>query len=161
MIEVIKGDITKANEDIIVQQVNCQAKMGSGLAANIMKRYPTIRKEYIQFCHENRKKEEGADVLLGKVHYFDAYDGKVIANVFGQEEIRKSNYDKKIYTKTEALLNGIKQVKDKAEQLGLTVALPVNIGCGKANGNWGEIKPKIEEIFEDGKVHAVFYHYEG
>ena len=159
MIKIIEGDITKTDKDIIVQQVNARGLMGSGLAKTIMQRYDNVRKEYRSFREKELKTAKIDENLLGLVNYVDVYDGKIIANIFGQLDIRKDRYDKTVYTNKEALLKGIESVKNKAEELGLSIALPTYIGCGLAGGNWEEIKNGIEIIFEDSSVDVVFYHY--
>lgn len=97
--------------------------------------------------------------MLGEVLYVDTYDRKIIANVFGQDHIRKGYGDKSVYTKEWALLKGIEEVKNKAFDLSLSVAIPTYIGCGMANGDWNSIKPKIEDIFEYSGVDVTFYQY--
>lgn len=159
MIKIIEGDITKTDKDIIVQQVNCRGFMGAGLAKTIMQRYSNVRKEYRSFREKQLKTLENDEDLLGLVNYVDVYDGKIIANVFGQVDIRKDRNDKTVYTKKEALLQGIENIKKKAEELNFSVAIPTYIGCGLAGGNWEEIKMGIENIFKDSNVVVVFYHY--
>lgn len=159
MIEIIEGDITKSDKDIILQQVNCRGLMGSGLARTIMNRYDNVKKEYQAFRRKALKRVKEDEKLLGMVNYVDVHDGKIIANIFGQVDIRKGVHDKDVYTKKEALLAGIEEVKNKAEQLGLSVAIPTYIGCGTANGDWNEIKPCIDAIFENATIAVNYYHY--
>lgn len=159
VIKIIEGDITKADNDIIIQQVNCRGFMGAGLAKTIMQRYKNVRKEYQSYRKKQLKTLEKDDNLLGMVNYVDVYDGKIIANVFGQIDIRKDRNDKNIYTVNTALLKGITDVKSKAEELNLSIAIPTYIGCGLAGGNWEEINAEIETIFDNSSVDVVFYHY--
>lgn len=93
------------------------------------------------------------------VNYVDVYDNRIIANVFGQVDIRKDRNDKTVYTKKEALLKGIQSVEEKARALNLSVAIPTYIGCGLAGGNWSEIKLGIEAIFKESPVDVTFYEY--
>lgn len=159
VIKIIDGDISTTDKDIIVQQVNCMGAMGKGLALTLMTRYPNVRTEYIAFHKKQMRKAESNRDLLGMVNYVDTYDEKIVANIFGQVEYAKSKYDKTLYTEEGALLKGIKQVKDKAEKLGFSVAIPTYIGCGLANGNWESIRPAIEAVFEGSPVDVTFYHY--
>lgn len=159
MIPIIEGDITKTDKDFIVQQVNCRGFMGAGLAKTIMGRYSNVRKEYQKFREKELKTRKTDENLLGLVNYVDVYDGKIIANIFGQVDVRKDRNDTTVYTDKEALLHGIKQVKQKAEELNLSIAIPTYIGCGLAGGNWEEIQEGIETIFKDASVDVVFYHY--
>jgi hypothetical protein len=43
-------------------------------------------------------------------------------------------------------------LKEEAKKQGLRVALPYNIGCGLANGEWSVVEPMIEEVFSDYEV---------
>lgn len=158
-IKIIEGNILDYDKDIIVQQVNCHGVMGGGLAKQILMKYPEVPKEYKKYWTKWMKNAQKTSVMLGEVLYVDVYDGKIIANIFGQDNIRSGFEDKTVYTKEWALLKGIEEVKNKAYELGLSVAIPTYIGCGMANGDWNEIKPKIEEIFEYSGVDVTFYHY--
>ena len=158
-IDIIEGDITLSDKDIVVQQVNCRGLMGAGLAKTIMKRYGNVRQEYQKFHQKQMKTGKQEADLLGLVQYIDVYDGKIIANVFGQVGIRQGKDDQTVYTQKEALLAGIGHVKEKAETLGLSVAIPTYIGCGLAGGNWQDIQAGIETIFSGSAVDVTFYHY--
>lgn len=155
--KLIEGNILDSGKDIVVQQVNARGLMGSGLALQIMKRYPSVKKEYVTYRHEQLKLGLKDEDLLGHVNYVDTYDGTIIANIFGQLDIRKGTHDKTVYTKKEALLSGIRQVRDKAEEMNFSVAIPTYIGCGLAGGDWEDIKQGIEEIFKESKVDVTLY----
>jgi hypothetical protein len=43
-------------------------------------------------------------------------------------------------------------MKDKARKKGLTVALPWQIGCNLAGGDWTEVSKMIREVFWDYPV---------
>lgn len=158
-LKIINGNILLTNKDIIVQQVNCRGFMGGGLAAQIMKRYSNVKPEYQRFRKNKLKTLIEDKKLLGLVNYVDVYDGKIIANVFGQVDIRKDIYDKGVYTKKNALLKGIRDVETKARELNISIAIPTYIGCGLAGGDWDDIKLEIEEIFKDSPVDVSFYEY--
>ncbi|MCY8083233.1 Appr-1-p processing protein [Bacillus inaquosorum] len=152
MIKIVKGNILDASEDIIVQQVNCKGVMGAGLAKAILNKYPNVKKEYQSFRNFNLNKGLTEKDLLGLVNYVRVSDGKVIANVFGQVNIKKNHFDKTVYTKTEALTRGLKEVKELSKQLNKSVAIPYGIGCGLAGGDWNIISELIDSIFSDYNV---------
>jgi O-acetyl-ADP-ribose deacetylase (regulator of RNase III) len=155
----IQGDILKSGKDIIIQQVNCRGFMGKGLAEQINERYGNVKKEYTKYRDKQLKTGKSDEDLLGLVNYVDTYDETIIANVFGQIDIRKNKYDKTVYTHKDALLKGIRTVRDKAQELNLSIAIPTYIGCGLAGGNWTDIKQGIEEIFKDSQVDVTLYDY--
>ncbi|WGE37170.1 Appr-1-p processing protein [Bacillus stercoris] len=152
MIKIEKGNILDATEDIIVQQVNCKGVMGAGVAKAILNKYSNVKKEYQSFRNFNLNKGLTDKDLLGLVNYVRVSDGKVIANVFGQINIKKNRFDKTVYTKTEALTRGLKEVKELSKQLNKSVAIPYGIGCGLAGGDWNIISELIDSIFSDYKV---------
>lgn len=158
-INIIEGNILNSEKDIIVHQVNCQGVMGGGLAKQIVMKYPEVPKEYKKYWTKQMKKLNYTSELLGEVYYADTFDEKIIVNVFGQDHIRKSRWDKAIYTIDSALIKGIENVRDKARQLNLSVAMPTYIGCGLAGGDWNSVKPQIEKVFEGSGVEVTFYHY--
>lgn len=158
-IKIIKGNILDYDNDIIVQQVNCKGVMGAGLAKQIMDMYPEVPIEYKNFVVKKMKTLKDTSQLLGETLFVDVYDGKIIANIFGQNNIRTDYMDKTVYTNTEALVEGFKNVKKKAQELGMSVGIPTYIGCGLAGGDWHKIKPLIEDLFEGTNIDVNFYHY--
>ncbi|MFP6333778.1 Appr-1-p processing protein [Bacillus subtilis] len=152
MIKIETGNILDATEDIIVQQVNCKGVMGAGLAKAILNKYPNVKKEYQSFRNFNLNKGLTDKDLLGLVNYVRVSDGKVIANVFGQINIKKNRFDKTVYTKTEALARGLTEVKELSKQLNKSVAIPYGMGCGLAGGDWNIISELIDSIFSDYNV---------
>ena len=160
-IKVLEQNIVLTDKDIIVHQVNCLGKMGSGVAKAIYTKYPEVKKEYLKFHKKEMKKASETRDLLGLVQFVDVYDGKIVANVFGQDKIRKNWKDTTVYTKEDKLIEGIQKVKELAEKQGFSVAIPYEIGCGLANGDWNSVQPKIEAVFEDSDVDVVFYFYKG
>lgn len=160
-IKVIEQNIVLTNKDIIVQQVNCLGKMGAGVAKAIYTKYPEVRKEYLKFHKKEIKKVSKTSDLLGLVQFVDVSDGKIVANVFGQDKIQNGWRDTAVYTKEDKLIEGIQKVKELAEKQGFSIAIPYEIGCGLANGDWDSVRPKIEAVFEDSTVDVVFYRYKG
>lgn len=133
--------------------------MGSGLARQLMEKYDNIRDNYISFRKRKLSSLNSDEDLLGLVNYVVVKADKLVANIFGQVDTRVNEEDTKVYTNTEALLRGIADVRDKAEENSWTVAIPTYIGCGLANGDWDEIREGIEAVFEGSPVNVAFYHY--
>lgn len=159
MIKTINGNILDYDKDIIVQQVNCQGVMGGGLASQILNQYPEVPMEYKKHYKQRRSSAIKTAELLGEVQFVDVYDGKVIANVFGQDRIRGGYQDKTVYTEYWALKKGLEQVKEYALANKMSVAIPTYIGCGLANGDWDTVKDIINEVFDDNQLDVTLYHY--
>lgn len=142
MIKVVNGDLLDATEDIIGHQVNCQGVMGSGVARLIRNKYPQVYRQYMGYCRFAR-----AESILGHCQIW--YQGnRLVANLFGQLNYGR---DKSVvYTDYIALGNALVSLHRIAKSGNKSVALPYNIGCGLANGDWdGVVYPLLEEIFKD------------
>lgn len=143
------GNILSSNTNIIVQQVNCQGVMGSGLAKEIRTNFPGCYDGYKMFC-----KDRAPEELLGKVSWVGVRvtndnSERTFANVFGQLEYGRSGLQ---YTSYPALKQGLQEVHDIAKERNLTVAIPYGIGCGLGGGEWLVASTIIGEIFSGSTV---------
>lgn len=135
------------NKCIMVQSVNCQGVMGSGLAKAIRSRYPQVFEHY-------RGEYELGLLELGYTSYIEVEPDKFVANICGQEFYGR---DGKQYTNYNALRLGLEDVKMMAEALKVDVVIPYRIGCGLGGGDWnGVVLPMVEEVFKNGLVAFVF-----
>lgn len=144
MIEVKKGNLVNASEQIIAHQVNCKGVMGSGVARSIRNYFPEAYEEYRKFCEESLY--DASDLLGCNQYVAIPKKKKVIVNLFAQNEYGKNGR----YTDYEALklcfLSLAKNVK-------VPLAMPYKIGCGRGGGNWDNIVyPMIQEIFKDNDL---------
>ena len=58
-----------------------------------------------------------------------------------------------IQTDYKAFENCVKNLKEKAEEHNLTVAMPYNIGCGLAGGDWNVIFSILEKYFKYSPIN--------
>lgn len=140
MIKIVEGDVTKATEDIIIHQVNCQGKMGSGVAKAIRSNFPEAYDEYMELTGKIKPEQ-----LLGHAQVVQSKN-KFITNLFGQLYY---GYDGKRYTSYDALYDGFSYIAQHAKRAGKSVAMPYLIGCGLGGGDWKIVQTMIEQIFED------------
>lgn len=146
-IEVINANILTAKEDIIVQQVNCQGVMGAGLALAIKKKYPMVYTKYMAVCNNANPND-----LLGRVQSVHTTDHKIIINMFSQ-----LNYGRgKKQTDYEAMKRCFYKIYLYAKLNNLTVAIPYNIGCGLAGGNWTVVLNIILKTFKDKSIVKLY-----
>ena len=124
--------------------MNCAGVMGAGLAKQIKEKYPEVYREYKIYCSKHDIKEQ----MLGVTQYIKCHDGKIIANLFGQ--LGYGIY--KPQTVYGALKNCLEILKQRVGQYNETIAIPYNIGCGLAGGDWNIVYSIIEEVFQDYDV---------
>lgn len=132
-------DILESNEDIIIQQVNCQNVMGAGLAKQICTKWPIVKKRYHEYCSSFNSPYD----LLGNVQYVEIGNGRYVANVFGQ-----LNYGRCggiCYTSYEHLEAAFRKISESFPNS--SFAIPYGIGCGLANGDWKVVEELIYIYF--------------
>lgn len=157
MIKHINGDILNANENIIVQQVNCHGVMGAGLAKQLAQRYPVIVSPYKKLCFDKGMNCLGDAQLIQVSALGPKSSHKHVANLFGQKHYgRNSNV---IYTDYKAFTEGLSLIKQYAGQHEFSVAIPYGIGCGLANGNWNVIEDIINNVFSNTNIDVTIYKY--
>lgn len=144
MIEVKKGNLVNASEQIIAHQVNCKGVMGFGVARAIRNYFPEAYEEYKKFCE--RYKENTSELLGCNQYITIPKKKKVIVNLFAQDGYGGNRR----YTDYEALelcfLSLSKDVK-------VPLAMSYKIGCGRGGGDWDNVVyPMIQEIFKDNDL---------
>ena len=148
MIQVKKGNVLDSPFQVIAHQVNCQGVMGAGVARAIKTQYPEIFSIYEDTCESN-----GA-TLMGKTMLTKTNDGKIIANLFGQDSYgthsRQTNY-KSLH---KALIGLRKAMEENSL---VTLSFPHMIGCGLAGGDEEVVISLIEDVFDDSDIIYNFY----
>lgn len=135
----IKGNLLDTELKYIAHGVNCQNKMGSGVAKAIYEKYPEVKEEYHKYC--DIVKRYG---LLGRCQKVYVENGtKRILNLFTQEYY---GYDGKKYINYNAISNIFKNLTEEMN-IG-KIAIP-KIGAGLAGGDWNIIEALINESTGD------------
>lgn len=153
MIRHLNQDVTTARQEIIVHQVNCQGRMGSGVAKAIKEKFPNVYTEYKKYC-DKYGRPAVINVLLGKCQIVEIDEpnrnrpGKqYVANLFAQD---KYGFDGQMYTSYDAFLKGLRTLKEFCIEHNIkSIAFPEKIGCGRGGADWQIISRMIETTFED------------
>ncbi|UKS30853.1 macro domain-containing protein [Paenibacillus sp. HWE-109] len=143
-IQVIEGDLLSAAENIIAHQVNCRAKMASGVAKVIRAKYPNAYLQYMELFKNHR-----SESLLGRCQPVVIGENKYVANLFGQLNY---GYGGEKYTNETALKMALISLKAFAVDNSLSVALPYKIGSDRGGADWNEVYKIIDEVFADYEV---------
>lgn len=160
IIKTISGSLFDSNAQIICHQCNCIGVMGSGVAAEVKKRYPNVYSEYRAAYKEKR-------LNLGEVIFSETENAKhqIIANMCGQYNV---GYSKKLtdYPAVQECLHKVvkyifgNSVNEQklymyAQICGkdrITIAFPYGMGSVRGGGDWNTVYSLIEDTFRNVNV---------
>ena len=127
MVKFENGNLLDAPVDYICHQVNCQGRMGSGIAKQIKERWPVVYEKYTA-AYKQREDEvfrghygntlNVTETLLGHVQNIPVSDNLTVINMFSQQYY---GYDGKKYTSYDAFwdcLQGIVLTVPKGSRIG-------------------------------------------
>ena len=134
------GNLLEAPVDYICHQVNCQGRMGSGIAKQIREKWPEVYESYMHYSNYYLERG-GPKSMLGSCQYITTANITVI-NMFAQEGY---GYDGKRYTSYDAFWACLGEIT-KVVPKGSTIGFPWRIGCGLGGANWEVITTMIEEV---------------
>ena len=143
MVKFENGNLLDAPVDYICHQVNCQGRMGSGIAGQIRERWPKVYSNYMERyylyadCHSEQH-------LLGEISIVDVKDKRVI-NMFGQLHY---GYDGDRYTSYDAFWSCLMKIKSDVPK-GSKIGFPYGIGCGLGGANFEVISTMIDVVLGD------------
>ena len=145
MIKIIDGNLFDSTANIICHQCNCQGVMGSGVAAEVKRRYPNVFEAYRQdYCN--------GKLALGHVCFATAKQDQVIANMCAQNTF---GYNGGMYTNYDALQRCLEKVKAYAMfeyDVKPVIAFPYLMSCYRGGGDWNVVYKMIEDTFKDFDV---------
>lgn len=148
MIKILNGNLFDTDAEIICHQCNCQGVMGSGVAAEVKRRYPNVFRTYCDtYIYEG--------LMLGDTIIVPTKNnkGQVIANLCAQDKYGRD----KQYTDYDALRKCLRSVRDFIEHSkweGVArIAFPYGMGSVRGGGDWNTVYQIIEE--ELGQYYDV------
>lgn len=149
----IIGNLLDSQMDYICHQVNCQGKMGSGIAKSIREKWPIVYARYMEWYHGHYYHNK---IILGDIQLVQVSDKQVVINMAAQD---KYGYDGKRYTDYEAFYSCLEAIK-KNVPMGSSIGFPYKIGCVRGGANWNIIKTMIIEVL-GYNYNVVIYEYDG
>lgn len=152
-IDYQRGDVLKANVDIVAHGVNCRGGFGKGIAGQIAKLYPHVREKYLE-------KHRGEGWKLGDVQYVLANDVLVIANCATQDEYWNLGDDRnRVYVNYQAIQTVMEKLLLRANtahgslRSAAIIGMP-RIGAGLAGGDWKRIEATVNEVFAETVIRV-------
>lgn len=167
MIKIIEGNLFNSKANFIVHSVNCQGVMGGGVALQVAEKYPHIEiayRKYLQHCKKQNIKPLGTvqfcpidvwamtmvDTIKNHIVIDYDKDYQYIVNLFGQDSFGMGE----CHTDLKALRKGFITIRDMAEIIGASVAMPYLIGSFRGGASWDDVYAIIEETFKDSTVNV-------
>lgn len=141
----IVGDITETELPYIVHGVNCQDKIGSGLAKVLFTKWSEVKRQY----HSHNKNYKPED-LLGTIY---KVRNTPVINAYTQLYY---GYDGQKYVNYNAVAMCFTELKKM--RFVTPIAIP-KIGCGLAGGNWTFMEQLINDTVGD-KLEIWVYELE-
>lgn len=158
ILEEKKGDLLDATEAFIAQQCNCVTVKSHGLSAAIAKRWPWAD------VYAKRKPRSANTALTpdipGTIEIIKGPDDLSVVCMFAQWTPGKPGAWTDKYPKTYTDITATQRtewfrqcLKAMDEEIDSPVAVPYQIGCGLAGGNWNTYKAMLQEA----KTEFVIY----
>ena len=137
------GNIVKdLKRGILVQQVNAQGVMASGVAKELREAYPAVLEDYALAVGPLGTQTNRGQDLLGTRVWSRINDDLWICSLVSQQFYgRKAGHR---YTSYDALDTGFSYIAIQAKHLNLPVHYPL-IGCGLGGGDWSIVSAIIEK----------------
>lgn len=151
MIQLLRGDILKANAEALVNTVNCVGIMGRGIALQFRKKFPDNYAEYRDLCDKGK-------LMIGTMLVHDLHslmNPRYIIN-FPTKRHWKGK------SRIEDIEAGLKTLAEEVRALGIrSIAIPP-LGCGLGGLKWNDVRPRIEKAFRDlPSVEVILYEPSG
>lgn len=141
-IKEIEGNLLDSKAELLLQQVNCQGAMNSGVAKAIREKWPIVYFKYKK-CVQNNTIGQN----LGKVLPVMVTETQRVMNLFAQENF---GYDGRRYTSYDAIDTCLHKVAQFCEKKGIkSIALPWHMSCDRGGANWNIIMEMINQHFQD------------
>lgn len=128
---------------VIIQQVNAQGVMGSGIAKAIRDKWPVVFDEYKLWIASATAIRNG-EPALGKVLLTQVEPTLVVANVVGQQFYRRQgDPEGRRYTSYDALDRAFTDLADVLQGLPVSLHFPL-LGSDRGGAHWPIVKSIIE-----------------
>ena len=146
MRHVVGNLVQSVQSGLILQQVNCQGVMGSGIAKELRETYPVVWERYRDLCSRAAPQS-----LLGQAQLVQVTDSLYVANLFGQLRYGRDGHR---YTSYDALDDALSALGDALvrSDLALTDIHHPLLGCGLGGGHWLVVEALITTRLGDDTV---------
>lgn len=144
---IIHKDITTVERGVLINGVNCQRAMGSGVAKAYYTKWPQVREEYMK-----------SEMVLGNFEPVTIIENELyVANCWTQEFYGR---DGKKYADTSSIYHSVFDATTFAQDLSLPLYTPW-VGCGLGGISKVEVFSLLEDIEKFTNVDITICQLEG
>jgi O-acetyl-ADP-ribose deacetylase (regulator of RNase III) len=145
--QVLHGNmLEEVTQGVILQQVNAQGVMGSGIAKAIRDKWPRVWDEYNAWYLANDlvTRRLGTTWLLGKSQLVEVEDGLFVANIVGQNQFYRQGEPRGTrFTSYDAIDKALTDLSEVLQGLPVSLHFPL-LGSDRGGGHW----PIVKEIIK-------------
>ena len=147
MIDIVKGDILKADAEALVNTVNCVGVMGRGIALQFKNIFPENFKKYKAIC--DQKELKPGKLFIFETNHFN--NPKYVVNF-----PTKNHWKGK--SRMEYIESGLRTLINEVSKRNIcSIAIPP-LGSGLGGLKWKDVRIKIEEAFAKlPDVHVLLF----
>ncbi|KAJ1444731.1 hypothetical protein M885DRAFT_552176 [Pelagophyceae sp. CCMP2097] len=156
-VRVVRGDLLAATEPVLVQQCNCTSKGARGLAKALFDRFPSAD------VYRQRSRHSTPGTLESR----QIAGGRTLVALYAQRApgLPRRSGDDSAETRLawfELSLDALAELLDgRGEGAQRSVALPYNVGCGLAGGDWKLYSKTVDAFARDHGVDVTLYDLDG
>jgi O-acetyl-ADP-ribose deacetylase (regulator of RNase III) len=142
MIRFVRGNLFDSGAQTLVNPVNCRGVMGKGLAKVFKDRWPEMFRQYQEACKKG-------EVRPGYPFLFKGDDRQILSVPTKDDWKKPSTY--------EMVEAGLKAIRERYRDWGITsIAMPA-LGCGLGGLEWSEVRSLIETHLADVSIGIEVY----
>jgi O-acetyl-ADP-ribose deacetylase (regulator of RNase III) len=135
MLTSVYGDMFMSKAQAITNAVNCEGIMGGGLAYAFRSRFPSMCKDYAEYCAAGKLRPGG-------IHVWQEPSGLFILNFPTKDELRYPS-------RLEYVASGLFGLNNVFKEKGIrSVAIPA-LGCGLGMLDWSVVKEMVQKHHDE------------
>lgn len=128
-IQLLKGNVISSKCDILVNTVNCEGVMGTGVALHFRNLFPSMYKKYKEDCKRGVYQ-------AGHIREYLNWNGVIILNFSTKDTWRDGS-------RLEWIESGLIELRRYLEGTTYSIAIPA-LGCGNGGLDWGIVRGMVE-----------------
>lgn len=142
----VTGDVLKVEPTrIIAHGVNCRGGFGSGVAGQIARTFPEVKRGYMRWFKEGKWKPGEMQVVMTD-------DGHLVANLATQDTYGREGRHV-LYDAVEA---SFRRLLSFAQTRDCAVAMP-KIGAGLGGGEWAKVEQILVNLLDEFDIDVEVY----